>query len=81
MERTLKNGMQYRFHTGIFGTIFTEAYYGGKWNRITRSFKTMTEAEEWCAQMDYDFEHPKFTTSVSVPPDDEYSDFSKYYGD
>lgn len=83
MERTLKNGKQYRFSEGIFGTIFTEAFYDGKWNRITRQFKDMDEVDVWCTQMDYDFEHPKFTAVnfTSCPPDDEYSDFTKYYGD
>lgn len=81
IERTLKNGIKYRFFEGIFGTIFTDAYYYGKWNRITRQFKDMDEVDKWCKEMDYDYEHPKQITTYTDVPIDEYGDYTKYHGD
>lgn len=83
MERTLKNGKRYRFEEIWSGFIKTYCLFNDKWNPLTVSFRNWDEVNAWCGKMDYDYEHPKFTAVnfTSCPPDNEYSDFTKYYGD
>ena len=79
MERELKNGARYYFYQ--FGSkVYTECFYNGKWNRITREFNSFKEASDWCDEEDYKFENPE-EWKPAAPPANYYDDCRRYYGD
>lgn len=51
MERTLNNGYTYYFYKIFDDYIVADCFYGGKWNRISRTFNSMDEVELWCNEI------------------------------
>ena len=81
MERTLKNGTRYSIYELFKGYVVMDAFYNGKWNRLTRNFKSIDEAMKWCDKEDYEFEHPAPDVPMTPVPDDYYDDTRRFFGD
>lgn len=88
MERTLEitstTGTKYKFvEFQIFGTIVNAySWYSNKWNRLSITFHSLEEAEEWVKELDRKYEirknAPKETYTL---PEGAYYSITGYYGD
>ena len=57
LEITALNGTKYQFVEVEIFTKFVNVYawHSNKWNRLTRTFKTMDEARAWVAELDTEY--------------------------
>ena len=84
LEITALNGTRYQFVEVEIFTKFVNIYawYSNKWNRLTRTFKTMDEARAWIAELDADYVAWKNAPKVSYElPEGAYYSLTGYYGD
>ena len=88
MERTLEitamSGTKYRFvEFQIFDTIVNAySWFNNKWNRLTRNFYSLEEAEEWVKELNRKYEAQKNAPKeVHTMPESAYYSITGYYGD
>lgn len=85
IEITALNGTRYQFVEVEILTKFVNVYawYSNKWNRLTRTFKTMDEARAWIAELDAEYVAWKNAPKISyeLPEGAYYSLTGYYYGD
>ena len=79
MERILKNGKRYYFYQ-VGSKVYADCFYCGKWNRVALEFDNLAEANVWCNDEDYKYDHPS-KWEAAVPPSDYYDDTRRYFGD
>lgn len=88
MERTLEitstTGTKYKFvEFQIFGTIVNAySWYSNKWNRLSITFHSLEEAEEWVKELDRKYIAQKNApkTEKTMPASAYYS-ITGYFGD
>lgn len=88
MERTLEitamSGTKYRFvEFQIFDTIVNAySWFNNKWNRLTRNFHSLEEAEEWVKELNRKHEAQKNAQKeVHAMPESAYYSITGYFGD
>lgn len=84
LEITALNGRRYQFLEVEIFTKLVNAYawYSDKWNRLTRTFKTMDEARAWVAELDAEYVAWKNAPKISSElPEGAYYSLTGYYGD
>ena len=80
MERTLEitstTGTKYKFvEFQIFGTIVNAySWYSNKWNRLSITFHSLEEAEEWVKELDR-----KYIAQMNAPKTEKTMPASAYY--
>ena len=84
LEMTALSGTKYMFvEFTIFGKVVsTYAWYNNKWNRLTTTFHSLEEAQEWVKKLnnDYQEQQNKPKTDYAMPASAYYS-ITGYYGD
>lgn len=84
IETTAANGTMYQFaEVTVLGTVvMAYAWYCGKWNRLSVSFASFDEAQEWLNALNARYEARKNApkTEYRMPQSGYYS-ITGYYGD
>lgn len=88
MERTLEitstTGTKYKFvEFQIFGTIVNAySWYSNKWNRLSITFHSLEEAEEWVKELDRKYIARKNAPKTeNTMPASAYYSITGYFGD
>lgn len=84
LEITSATGRKYQFvEFKIFNTIVNAyCWYSNKWNRLTTSFNSLEEAQEWIKEMDRKyFEDLNAPKTLHTMPASAYYSINGYYGD
>lgn len=84
LEVTSATGRKYQFvESQIFNTIInTYCWYSNKWNRLTKSFHSFEEAQEWIKEMDREyFEVLNAPKKAHTMPASSYYSITGYFGD
>lgn len=84
LEITAQSGTKYMFvEFTIFSKVVnTYAWYNNRWNRLTTTFHSLEEAQEWVNKLnrDYQEQKSKSKTTYTMPASAYYS-ITGYYGD
>lgn len=84
LEMTSAAGTKYQFVEVSFLGTYVSAYswYSNKWNRLTVSFKSLEEAQEWVKELDRKYIAQKNAPKIeSTMPASAYYSITGYYGD
>ena len=84
LEMTSAAGTKYQFVEVTFLGTYVSAYawYSNKWNRLTVSFKSLEEAQEWVKELDRKYEAQKNAPKIeNRMPQSGYYSITGYYGD
>ena len=84
LEMTSAAGTKYQFVEVTFLGTYVSAYawYSIKWNRLTVSFKSLEEAQEWVKELDRKYEAQKNAPKIeNRMPQNGYYSITGYYGD
>lgn len=84
LEITSAAGTKYQFVEVTFLGTYVSAYawYSNKWNRLTVSFKSLEEAQEWVKELDRKYEAQKNAPKIeNRMPQSGYYSITGYYGD
>ena len=84
LEMTSAAGTKYMFvEFEIFGTVVNAySWFRDRWNRLTVSFKSLEEAQEWIKELDRKYEAQKNAPKVeNTMPTSAYYSITGYYGD
>lgn len=77
-------GTKYQFVEVTFLGTYVSAYswYNNKWNRLTVSFKSLEEAQEWVKELDRKYEAQKNAPMIeNRMPQSAYYSITGYFGD
>lgn len=84
LEITALSGTKYMFvEFTIFSKVVnTYAWYNNRWNRLTTTFHSLEEAQEWVNKLNRDYQEQKSKpkTAYTMPTSAYYS-ITGYYGD
>lgn len=84
LEMTSASGTKYQFiEIIIFGTfVCAYAWYSNEWNKLTVTFKTFKDAQEWVKQLNTKHEEQKNASKIErTMPASAYYSITGYYGD
>ena len=84
LEMTSAAGTKYQFVEVTFLETYVSAYawYSNKWNRLTVSFKSLEEVQEWVKELDRKYEAQKNAPKIeNRMPQSAYYSITGYYGD
>lgn len=84
LEITAKNGIKYQFvEFRLFGiSVNAYSWFRDRWNRLSISFNSLAEAEEWVNQLNEKYEAQKNERRFeSKMPQSAYYSMTGYYGD
>ena len=84
MTRTLSNGYTYKVVENFLGgyNMYFKGANSDKFSRSTKSFRSLTEAEEWFETMEADYIAAKNAPKeVYTMPAGAYYSITGYYGD
>lgn len=84
LETTSVAGTKYQFvEFTIFGTcVNAYAWYSNRWNRLTTSFHSLEEAEEWVKELDRKYIAQKNAPKTeNTMPASAYYSITGYFGD
>ena len=84
MTRTLSNGYTYEVVENFLGgyNMYFKDARSDRFRRSTKSFRSLTEAEEWFETMEADYIAAKNAPKVSYTlPEGAYYSLTGYYGD
>ena len=84
LEITALNGKRYQFVEVEIFTKFVSVYawYSNKWNRLTRTFQNLEEAQAWVDEMNTEYVASKNVPKVRYEmPAQAYYSITGYYGD
>lgn len=84
LEITSESGTKYQFVEFSLWRTMVNAYswYNGKWNRLSVSFNSLEEAQEWVENLNRDYQKQKNAPkTASTMPASAYYSITGYYGD
>lgn len=84
LEITALSGTKYMFvEFTIFSKVVnTYAWYNNRWNRLTTTFHSLEEAQEWVENLNRDYQKQKNAPkTASTMPASAYYSITGYFGD